>query len=92
MYMFRSSHFSFLVFAHFWQRSYKNAKILHILCLHCVKQDGQDRKKRKENHKYLKPKTKLWDGRNILISNISQVAFRWIGQFRTISHKKYHTF
>ena len=48
--MFRSSHFSFLVLGHFWQRSYENTKILHNLCLHFARQDGQDGKKWKENH------------------------------------------
>ena len=48
-YMFRSSHFSFLVFGHFWQRSYENTKILCNHCLHFERQDGQDRKKWKEN-------------------------------------------
>ena len=57
--MFCSSHFSFFVFGHFWQQSYKNTKILHSLCLHFARQDG---KKWKENHptkvtKYEKPKT-----------------------------------
>ena len=39
----------------------KNTKILHNLCLHFARQDGQDGKKRKENHtiKVTKmPKTK----------------------------------
>ena len=48
--MFRSSHFWFLVLGHFWRWSYENAKILCNLCLHFARQDGQDRKKRKENH------------------------------------------
>ena len=48
--MFHSSHFSFLVFGHFWRRSYKNKKILRNLCLHFARQDGQDGKKQKENH------------------------------------------
>ena len=30
--MFRSSHFSFLVFGHCWRRSYENTKILRNLC------------------------------------------------------------
>ena len=42
--MFRSSHFSFLVFGHFWQRSYDNKKILCNLCLHFARQEW------KENH------------------------------------------
>ena len=55
--MFRSSHFWFLV-------TFDNeiTKILRNLCLHFARQDGQDRKKRKENHstKVTKiPKTKL---------------------------------
>ena len=48
--MFRPSHFWFLVFCHFWQRSYENMKISCNLCLHFGSQDGQDRRKRKENH------------------------------------------
>ena len=40
----------FLVFGHFWRQSYENMKILRNLCLHFAKQDGQDRKKWKENH------------------------------------------
>ena len=61
--MFRSSHFSFLVFGHFWQRSYENTNILCNLCLHFARQDGQgqDEKNQKENHptKVTKiPKTK----------------------------------
>ena len=48
--MFRSSHFLFLFFGHFWRRSYENTKILRNLCLHFARQDGQDGKKRKENH------------------------------------------
>ena len=59
--LFLSSHFSFLVFDHFWRQSYKNTKILRNLCLHFARQDGQDGKKQKENHatKVTKiPKTK----------------------------------
>ena len=59
--MFHSSHFSFLGFGHFWGRSYGNTKILRNLCLHFARQDGQDRKKWRENHatKVTKiPKTK----------------------------------
>ena len=40
----------FIPFSVFWQRSYNNMKILHNLCLHFARQDGQDRKKRKEKH------------------------------------------
>ena len=43
--MSHSFHFSFLVFCHFWQRSYENMKILHNLCFHFARQDGQDGKK-----------------------------------------------
>ena len=65
--MFRSSHFWFLVFGHFRQRSYKKYK--NIFCLHFARQDGQDGKKQKENNatkvtKYQKPKDKIWDERN----------------------------
>ena len=59
--MFRSSHFSFLVFGHFWQQSYENTKIFPNLRLHFVRQDGQDGKKGKENQATIVtkiPKTK----------------------------------
>ena len=74
--MFHSSHFSFLVFGHFWRQSYENTKILRNLCLHFARQDGQDGKKQKENYatKVTKiPKTKrrkygmLHVGKNLLL-------------------------
>ena len=43
--MFVLFHFLFFVFLQFWQRSYENRKILHNLCLHFARQDGQDGKK-----------------------------------------------
>ena len=43
--MFRSSHFWFLV-----TFGAELTKILHNLCLHFARQDGQDRKNRKQNH------------------------------------------
>ena len=49
-YSFRSSHFSFFVFGHFWKQSYKNMKIVRILCLHFARQDRQGGKKWKENN------------------------------------------
>ena len=48
--MFRSFHFSILVFGHFWRQSYENRKILRNFCLHLARQDRQDEKKQKENH------------------------------------------
>ena len=52
--MFRLSHFSFFVFGHFWSLLVTFGKdvmkILHNLCLHFARQDGQDGKKWKENH------------------------------------------
>ena len=42
--MFRSSHFSFLFFGHFWRRSYQNMKILLLQGKMGIT------KKRKENH------------------------------------------
>ena len=42
-------------------------KILHNLCLHFARQDGQDRKKQKENHATevtKKQKTKTWNEQN----------------------------
>ena len=59
--MFSVMNFSFLVFGRFWQRIYKNTKILHNFCLYFARQDGQDGKNRKETHttKVTKiPKTK----------------------------------
>ena len=59
--MFRSSHFSLLVFGHFWRRSYENTKILRNLCLHFARQNGQGGKTQGKNHatKVTKiPKTK----------------------------------
>ena len=58
-----SSHFSFLIFGRFWQRSYENTKIFCNLCLLFARQDGQNEKikKWKENQatKVTKiPKTK----------------------------------
>ena len=50
IFMFRSSHFSFLGFGHYWRQSYENTKILRNLCLHFARQDGQDGKRQKENH------------------------------------------
>ena len=68
--MFRSSHFSFLVFGYFWRRSYENTKILCNLCLHFARQDGQNGKKWKKITqlkwpKYQTTKDKIWDERNI---------------------------
>ena len=50
-----------MVFGHFWHQSYKSTKILHNVCLHFARQDGQYGKKGEENHvvkrpKYQKPK------------------------------------
>ena len=66
--MFPSSHFSFLVFGHFGRRSLDNMKILRNLCLHFVRQDGQDGEKGEQNYatKGNKiPKIKYWDEQNI---------------------------
>ena len=71
--MFHSSHFSFLIFGHFWQRSYENTTILRNLCLHFARQNGQDKKKGKENYatngtkipKTKNQNTKIWDEQNI---------------------------
>ena len=40
--IFCSSHFSFLVFGHFWQRSSENTKTVRNLCLHFARQDGKN--------------------------------------------------
>ena len=48
---FNVSFIPFLVFGHFCWWSYENTKILRNLCLHFARQDGQDGKKTKENHK-----------------------------------------
>ena len=62
----------FIPFFGFWSllaTSYLNMKILHNLSLPFASQDGQDGKKRKENHttkvtKNQKPKEKIWDEKN----------------------------
>ena len=46
-FLLRSSHFWFLVFGHFWGRSWENVNILFNLCSHFARQDWQDRKKLK---------------------------------------------
>ena len=43
-YMNLMSYDPFFVFGHFWQRSYKNTKILRNLRSHFARQDGQDKK------------------------------------------------
>ena len=66
--LFCSSYFWFLVFGHFWRRSYKKKSLITFL-----RQDGPDGKDRKENHatKVTKisknQKTKIWDKRNIQV-------------------------
>ena len=55
--MFHSSHFSFLVFGHFWRQSYENVKILRNLCLHFTRQDGKKITQLKWP-KYQRPKDK----------------------------------
>jgi hypothetical protein len=70
--LFGSVHFLFFV-------TFGNevTKILHNLCLHFARQDGQDGKKRKENHATKvtkKPKnqrTKIWDEKFICKTNNS---------------------
>ena len=63
--VFRSPHFLFFVFGHFWRQGYENTKFLHNLCLYKEKWA-----KRKKNHatkvtKILKnQKTENWDERN----------------------------
>ena len=67
--MFHSFHFSFLVFGHSWRQIYENTKILHNLCLHFARQDGQDGKNGKKITQLKWPKyqkTKIWDERNII--------------------------
>ena len=57
--MFRSSHFSFSFFGHFWRQSYESTKTLRNPCLNFARWARQ--KKRKGNHatKVTKtPKTK----------------------------------
>ena len=58
--MFCSSHFSLLVFDHFWRQSYENKKWLRNLCLHFARQDGKKGKKIMQLKwpKYQKPKDK----------------------------------
>ena len=56
--MFHSSHFSFLVFGHFWRLNYENTKILRNLCLHFARQDGKKRKENRATAMTKIPKTK----------------------------------
>ena len=72
IFIFCSSHFSFLVFGHFWRQIYKNTKVLCNLCLHFARQDGQDGKKWKENHatkvtKIPKPKRRKYGMNETLV-------------------------
>ena len=66
----KQSHFLFLVFGHFWRRSYESKKILRNLCLHLARQDGQERNKLERkvrnlsNQNTKNKKTKIWDERN----------------------------
>ena len=90
--LFRSSHFSFLVFGHFWRQSYEYTKILRNPCLHFARQDGQDGKKQKENHatKMTKitqnQKTKIWGKRNIkVVFSIQSVQSTYIVCLRFMS-------
>ena len=48
--MFRSSHFSFFGFWSLLATKLQKYELLRNLCLHFERQDGQDQKKRKENH------------------------------------------
>ena len=54
--MFRSSHFLFFVFGHFWPRRYENMKILHNLCLQRQDgwdgQDGKNPERKSHNYSY----------------------------------------
>ena len=53
-----ASFIPFLVFGHFWQRSYENTKILRNLCLHFARQDGKNRKENQASKVTKIPKTK----------------------------------
>ena len=63
--MFCSSHFWFLVFGHFWPRSYENTKIVRNLGLHFARQDGHDGKKITQLKWPKYQKSKIWDEPNI---------------------------
>ena len=82
--MFCSFRFSFLVFSYFWQRSNENTKILHNLCLHFSRQDGQDRKKtERKSHNYIdqntkNQKTKPWDEQNV--NAFTKKISKWYGK------------
>ena len=56
----------FLVFGHFWRRSYKNMRILHNLFLHFARQDGQEgnkmeRKSRNQSDENTKNKRRKYE-------------------------------
>ena len=80
--MFCSFHFWFLVFGHFWQRSYKNMKLFRNLCLHFARQNGQDGKKRQENHatkltKIPKTKRRKYGMNEALGSGLGGIVWLW---------------
>ena len=70
--MFRSFHFSFLVFDHFWQRSYEN---ITYLCLYFARQDGQDGKNQKGINATKIPKTKNMVGWTKQISRLYTTSY-----------------
>ena len=85
-----SSHFSFLVFGHYWRQSYENTKILHNLCLHFARQDGQDGKKMERKSRNLSDqntknqKTKIWDEPMVQKFRKSHKRIKtWIWEFRS---------
>ena len=63
--MFLTLKTNFLFFVTFGTFGNEVTKILHNLCLHFARQDGQDRKKQKVTKKTRDQKTKIWDERNI---------------------------
>ena len=65
--MFRSSHFSFLVFCHFWRRSYKNRNsyIIFVYILQCKMGKMKKMKENLANKVTKNQKTKIWDEQNI---------------------------
>ena len=95
--MFRSSHFSFFVFGHFWQWSYASTKILLNLCLYFARQDGKDRKKGEKITqlkwpKYQKPKVKIWDEQNTCIATPTRSkSFQNVLTLKFVLHNRYYT-
>ena len=64
--MFRSSHFWFFVFCHFWRRSYKNRNS-YIIFVYILQGKMKKMKENLANKVTKNQKTKIWDEPNIYV-------------------------